>query len=132
LELGLSAGLVHLDGENEDAPGLHVHLSKRLGQEGMVQYLSLGVGGEAIFADHDHYTLMLPFSAYPWRGLVLSVAPGIKWAEHDGEWESEYATHLEAGYALELGEYDIGPIVGFSSSSEEEHYMAGIHFGIHF
>ena len=29
LELGFSAGYVHLDGENEDAPGLHAHLSKR-------------------------------------------------------------------------------------------------------
>jgi hypothetical protein len=132
VELGLSAGYAYLDGEDESAPGLHIHLSKRLGQKGIMKHLALGIGGEAIFADHEHYALMLPFSVNAWRGLVLSVAPSIAWAKHEGEWESEYVTHLEASYVFELGEYDMGPVVGYSSSSEEEHYMVGLHFGIHF
>ncbi len=131
-ELGLSAGHVHLDGENENAPGLHFHVNKRLGQEGIMERLALGVGGEAIFADHEHYAMMLPLSVYPWRGLVLSVAPSLVWAKHEGDWESEKAAHLEAAYVFELGECDLGPIVGYSGSSEEEHYMVGLHFGIHF
>ena len=131
IEMGLSAGYVHLKGESEDAPGLHVHLSKRLGQDGVFEHLSLGIGGEAIFADHEHYALMLPLSVYPWRGLVFSFAPSIVWAEHEGEWESEYATHLEAAYVFEIGDYDMGPVIGYSKTSDEEHYMIGVHIGLH-
>ncbi len=132
MEMGFSAGYVHLEDENEDAPSIHVHLSKRLQQEGILKHFALGVGGEVIFADHEHYAVMLPLLVYPWRGLVLSVAPSMVFAEHEGEWESEYATHLEAAYVFEIGEYDLGPVVGYSNSSEDTHYMAGLHFGIHF
>lgn len=97
-----------------------------------MKHFALGVGGEVIFADHEHYAVMLPLFVYPWQGLALSAAPSIIFAEHEGEWESEYATHLEAAYVFEIGEYDVGPVVGYSSSSEDKHYMVGLHFGIHF
>ena len=132
VELGFSAGYFRLKNEKEDAPGLHMHLSRRLQQDGLLHHFALGVGGEVIFADEAHYAVMLPLLVYPWRGLVLSAAPGMVFAEHDGNWESDYATHLEAAYVFELGEYDVGPVVGYSSSSEDKHYMAGLHFGVHF
>lgn len=131
IELGLSVGYVHLDEEDEDSLGLHVHLSKRLGHEGLLERLGLGVGGEVIFAEHEHYSLLFPLAMYPWRGLILAVAPGIEWAEHDEDWETAYATHLEAAYVFEIGDYDVGPVVDYSKSDNDEHYMIGIHLGIH-
>ncbi|MFT5240459.1 MAG: hypothetical protein ACI9OU_001271 [Candidatus Promineifilaceae bacterium] len=131
LELGITAGFVHLEGEDEDAPGLHVHLNKRLSHEGPLSRVALGVGGEIILADHEHYALMAPLTFYPWRGLMLSIAPGIEWAEHDGATESEYTTHIELGYGFEMGKYDIGPVIEFAQTADEEHYMLGVHFGIH-
>lgn len=149
IEAGLSIGYVHLN-ENvaphkdhdhthgtektysDDAAALHLHVGKRLSDTGLLARLGLGVGGEIIFAEHAHYALMLPVTVYPWRGLVLGVAPGIKWAEHEGERESAYTTHVEAAYVLEIRDFDIGPVMGYAKTEQGEHYMLGIHFGVHF
>ncbi len=130
-EIGFSIGSVHLVEEDQDELGLHVHISKRLGHEGLWGQLSLGVGAEFILGDHEHQALMLPLSYAPWRGLILGIAPSIEWAEHEGERESAYATHAEVAYVFEIGKYDIGPVVDYSKTSDEEHYMIGIHFGFH-
>ena len=74
---------------------------------------------------------MVPLAIYPWRGPVLAVEPGVEWAEHDGETESVYATHLEAACVFEFGEYEIGPVIDYSKTSNDEHYMIGIHLGVH-
>jgi len=131
VELGLSAGYVHLEEDDEDAFGLHFHFTKRVGDEGIRRHLAAGIGAEVIFADHEHYSLMFPLAVYPWRGLVLAVAPGIEWAEHDHNWESEYATHFEAAYVFEYGDFDLGPVIDYSKTDDDEHYMIGVHFGIH-
>ena len=131
LELGISTGYVHLDEEGEDALGLHLHLMKRLSDKGIGSRLAVGLGAETIFGVHEHHTAMLSFAAYPWRGLILSVAPGIEWAKHEGDWESEYATHIETAYVFEIGRYDIGPVVSYSTTDHDKHYMIGIHVGLH-
>jgi len=129
-ELGVSAGRVSLD-EGEEAFGVHVHLLKRLGAEGVKRHFAAGLSTEIIFGDHKHYAAMFSLAAHPWRGLTLSIAPGIEWAEHDGERESNYATHLEAIYVIEVGEFDIGPAVAYSTTGEEEHHTIGVHLGLH-
>ncbi|MBL7114123.1 MAG: hypothetical protein ISS35_00015 [Kiritimatiellae bacterium] len=152
IEFGFSVGYVRLDedrehheetehddhdehyGEHEttdDGIALHVHVGKRLGEDGILAHLSLGIAGEVIFADHEHYALMGFASIYPWRGLVLSVGPGIEWAEHEGEWESEFSTHLETAYVFDVGAWHIGPVVDYSKTDHGEHFTAGIHFGVH-
>ena len=68
---------------------------------------------------------------HPWRNLAVMVSPGIIWAEHEGGWESEYATHVEVAYPLSFGKYDIGPVIGYSKTAHEEHTMFGVHMGIH-
>ncbi|VGO15869.1 hypothetical protein PDESU_04456 [Pontiella desulfatans] len=131
LEIGLSVGFVHLKEEGEDAAGFHGHVMKRLGSEGVWNKLAIGLGAEYIAAEEQHYAAMVPIAVYPWRGLMLSVAPGVLWAEHEGSMETEYTTHLEAAYLFEVGKYDLGPVVGYSKTSEESHHMIGLHFGIH-
>jgi hypothetical protein len=130
LELGASAGYVELQG-GDGAISLHLHAMKRLGDEGLSQSVAIGPGTEFIFGDHEHYTVMLSLTVYPWRGLTLTVAPGIEWATHEGEWESRYATHVEAGYVFEVGKYDVGPTIGYSASGDEDHYSIGVHAGLH-
>lgn len=131
LELGVSAGYVHLEEEDEDALGIHSHLLKRLGDEGIRRHLAIGLGAEYLFSDEEHYAAMLSLAVYPWRGLVLSVSPGVQWAEHEGDVEAEYSTHIEAAYVFPFGKYDIGPVIDYSWTNDEEHYMIGLHFGIH-
>ena len=130
-ELGMSLGQVDLGEEEGAGPGLHVHLGKRLGHHGLADMVSIGVGGEWIFTEEKHYSLMLSITVYPWKGLAFSVAPGFLWAEHDGEMEREYSTHLEAAYLFELGQFDLGPVVGYSKTADEDHTMIGVHLGWH-
>lgn len=130
-ELGISAGYVRLVEDDEDVLGVHAHLMVRLGDEGFRRYLAIGVGGEYLFAKDQHYALMLSLAAFPWRGLVLSLSPGVQWAEHGGETEAEYSTHLEATYVFALGQFDMGPVIDYSRTKDEAHYMVGLHVGMH-
>lgn len=130
-ELGISAGYVHLAEDDDDVPGVHAHLMKRLGDEGIRRHFAAGVGAEYLFAEERHYAVMCSLAAYPWRGLVLSVSPGVQWAEHEEETEAEYSTHLEAAYVFSFDTYDLGPVIDYSWTRDEEHYMVGLHMGFH-
>ncbi len=130
-ELGMSIGQVDLGEEEGSGPGLHAHIGRRLAHHGLGEMISFGVGGEWIFTEEKHYSLMLPLAVHPWKGLALSVAPGFLWAEHDGEMEREYSTHLEIAYLFEVGSFDLGPVAGYSKTADEDHSMYGIHLGWH-
>ena len=132
-ELGISVGYANLKTENEEGANLHLHLLKRLEGDGFEKYFSVGFGAEMIVTDEKHYGAMVTLAVHPWRDLVLSVSPGFEWANHEGEWETEYATHLEAAYTFDVSEnYHIGPVIGYSKTSHAEHYTVGIHMGIPF
>jgi hypothetical protein len=125
----MSAGYVGLE-EDDGAFGIHLHVARRLGDRGLSKGIAIGPATELILGEHQHYTAMLSLTVFPWRGLALAVGPGIEWAEHESEWESGYATHLEIGYMLEIDKYDVGPTIGYSAS-DEDHYYVGVHAGIH-
>lgn len=133
-ELGVSVGYANLKTENEEGGNLHLHLLKRLDGEGIEKYFSVGFGAEIIVTTESekHYGAMVTFAYHPVEALTLSVSPGFEWAKHEGSsWERKYATHLEAAYAFDVSEnYHIGPVVGYSKTSDTEHYTVGIHIGI--
>lgn len=129
-ELGLSVGYAHLKTEEDNAPALHLHLLKRLSDEGFQKYFSLGFGIETILADEKHYGAMVTMAVHPTENIIFSVSPGVAWEEHEGETKSSYATHLEAAYLFETSHYHIGPVVGYSKTEDEEHYTIGVHIGI--
>lgn len=130
-ELGVSTGYVRLAEEREDALGLHAHLLYRLGDDGLRKHFAIGIGAEYLFAEEQHYALLFSLAAHPWRGLILSVSPGVQWAEHEGDTESAYSTHLEVAYVVPLGGYHLGPVIDYSWTKDEAHYMIGLHLGIH-
>jgi hypothetical protein len=148
-ELGVSAGFVHLEDENEDALGVHLHIMKPIGSFKWIGDLHAGLGYEYIFSDDDHYAATVPFAIYPWRNLMLAVAPGIQWVDHaDDDHEDEahedeedhqhadhedtsFVLHLEAAYVFPCGKFDWGPVVEYSFTDDEEHYMIGLHLGFH-
>ena len=53
----------------------------------------------------------------------------MTFVRHEGEWETEYTTHLEVSYGFMIGEYEIGPVIGYADSADDKHYMIGIHLG---
>ena len=133
-ELGISVGYANLKTENEEGGNLHLHLMKRLQGDGFEKYFSVGVGAEMIVTtdNEKHYGAMVALAYHPIEALTLSVAPGFEWAKHEGDsWEREYATHYEAVYSFDVSEhYHIGPVIGYSKTSDAEHYTVGIHIGI--
>lgn len=133
-ELGLSLAYVWLDehGEEETAAAAHLHFVKMLDGSAFLERLGVDLGFETIFADHVHHTLMAGLVYRPTAHLSLSVSPGIVFVKEEGEWENHYATHVELSYGFEVGEYEIGPVVGWADSEEGSHHMVGLHFGIPF
>jgi len=132
-ELGLSVGYTNLKTEGEDGVMLDTHLMKRLGDDGFKKYFAAGLGAEVVLSHENHYVAMIVFAYLPTDNLVLSVAPGLEWAKHEGTWEREYVTHYEAIYNIYNSEkYHIGPMIGYSKTKEAEDYSVGIHIGIPF
>jgi len=130
-ELGISAGYANLKTEGEEGVNLHLHLLKRLGDDGLKKYFSAGFGAEVIRTDETHYGAMVTLAYHPVEDLTLSISPGLEWEKHEGSWESHYATHYEAAYSFDISKsYHIGPVIGYSKTSEAEHYTVGIHIGI--
>jgi len=132
MEVGLSVGYVYLKEDKKSGINFHLHVMKRLSGEGLQKYLSIGLGAETIISKEKHYSAMVTLGVHPWKNLVLSVSPGMEWAEHDGKWESEYATHFEATYVFEGSNFHYGPVVGYSKARDEQHYTIGVHFGMPF
>ena len=132
-ELGVSVGYVNLKTEGEEGTMLDLHLMKELDGDGLEKYFSVGLGAEVVFSHDNHYVAMVILAYHPTENIVLSVAPGLEWAKHDGETEREYVTHYEAVYNLIHSEkYHIGPMIGYSKTKESEDYTVGIHVGIPF
>jgi len=129
MEVGISAAYIHLDAENESASGLHLHLMRRLKGGEFLQHFAVGLGLEGVFADHKHYSAMGSIGVFPWRNLVVTLSPGVAFADHEGEWETNYITHIEASYGFMVGEYEVGPVMGYAKSAEDRHYSVGIHLG---
>lgn len=128
-EYGAGVGWIAMDPEEEEAVGVHLHFMNRLGEEGLAGYLGLGLGVEAIFAAEMHYNPMLSLGVFPIGDLRLTLSPGLQIARHEGEMEYNYSTHIELSYGFFYRGLEIGPVIGYAHSSEDKHYMAGIHFG---
>jgi len=129
-EVGMSAGYADLTTEDANGANIHIHLSKHFESDSFLKYFSYGVGTEAIFSDESHYALMATVGFHPIEDLTLALSPSVVWANHEGGWESMYATHYEASYVFDVSEnFHMGPVIGYSKSSEAEHYTFGIHIG---
>ncbi|MCF6299110.1 MAG: hypothetical protein L3J01_04450 [Thiomicrorhabdus sp.] len=130
IELGLSIGYARLEEEKIDGTSLHVHIMKRLSGQGIQRYFSIGAGVETILASENHFGAMLSVAAHPTDKLTVTLSQGIEWADHEGDWESSRATHIEASYLFEGEHFHYGPVIGYSKTPEKQHYKVGIHFGI--
>ncbi len=130
LELGFSVGYARLEEEKEDALNLHLHIMKRLSDHGIQQYISVGAGIETILSTENHVGAMLSLAIHPTERLVISFSQGLEWANHEGDWESNLASHIEASYLFEATDFHYGPVIGYSKASDKQHYTIGLHFGV--
>jgi hypothetical protein len=115
--------------ESESVPGLHLHLIKGISSDGIGKHFGVGLSGEVLFTDDPHYSVMGSLAIYPWSEWNLLLSPGVEFASHEGSYEREFSMHYELGYSWQVGEYHIGPVIGFAHTKDSEHYSAGIHLG---
>ncbi|MFW5657100.1 MAG: hypothetical protein ACOC0C_05730 [Bacteroidota bacterium] len=123
-EIGFAIGAVAL--HDELKPGFHLHYLRPFPGNDHIRY---GIGGEVVLDEHTHLTASAMLNFTLWRGLQFSLAPGILFLNHEEEWEKHFSTHLELFYEFEIKGIHIGPLLDYSISSAENHYMAGIHVG---
>ena len=130
-ELGFAGGLVRLISEKENAPGFHLHVLRNIGKSGK---FSMGPGLEFIADEHKHLGAVLSFGYRPIHPLYLGISPGVALPvdSHDEHSEPAFSTHFETLYEFELEHFHLGPMMEYSWSAEDRHFMVGLHLGLHF
>jgi hypothetical protein len=128
-ELGISVGITHLIHENENPFSAHIHLLRRLGSDTLSERISLGLGFEYIFSEHEHYSVVGTISINPIWALIFDISPGVLITEHEGTLEKQFVTHLEMTYEFDYNNFGIGPVIGYGFSQDDNHFMFGIHLG---
>lgn len=126
-EISIAGGGVPLVTEDEVTAGLHIHYIKGIGNS---RRLGLGLALETIFDKHRHYTSSVVFQYRMARGLAISYSPGFLIRKEEADYQHQFASHIEAAYEVELGEFHIGPVAELGVEKNGIHYMGGVHFGI--
>ena len=128
-EIGVAIGIVPGHEDEGDNVGLHLHYVKGLGEH---NDFGIGISLETIFDEHKHNSVSILGTYHFENGFTIAYAPGILFAEHDGETEEEFTQHFEFYYEFELEHFHVGPQIDIGFEDNETHYMLGLHFGIDF
>lgn len=128
-EFGVAIGIVPGHGDEDANIGLHLHYIKGIGEH---NDFGIGISLETILDEHKHNSVSLIGTYHFSSGFTLAYAPGILFAEHEGETENEFTQHFECYYEFELDKFHIGPQIDVGFEDGETHYMLGLHFGIDF
>ncbi|NQV52074.1 MAG: hypothetical protein HQ500_02775 [Flavobacteriales bacterium] len=124
--VGIAMGPVYVIGENEFAPGLHLHMVRLIDLS--KGELGLGVGLEGIFDEHRHYAASFNISYLPIHNLTFTVAPGVQYGENN----YAFTTHFECSYEFIFDRIHIGPVIEYAWATTDAHFMAGVHIGFGF
>ena len=120
----------HLINENEWVPGFHLHYGKLLGEK---QRFSVGSGVELLLDDHRHSSVALSFGYGLTSALSVAYGPGLDFPlAKDAEKAVHLAHHFEISYEFDMDFLHLGPMVEYGFSSEDQHWMVGIHAGFGF
>ena len=128
-EFGVAIGIVPGHGDEDANIGLHLHYIKGIGDHNT---FGIGISLETIFDEHEHNSVSLIGTYHFDSGFTIAYAPGILFAEHNGETENEFTQHFELYYEIELEKFHLGPQIDIGFEDGETHYMLGLHFGIDF
>ena len=91
-ELGIAIGVVPGHDGESDCLGLHLHYIKGVGGHNT---FGIGVSLETIIDEHRHNSFSLIGTYHFDSGFTIAYAPGILFAEHNGETENEFTQHFE-------------------------------------
>ena len=126
-DLGVGNSLVYFPNEKETAYGLHLHLVRNIAHS----KFGFGIAYERIFDQHKHNTIGLLASYNPVGGLHIDLSPGVTFEDHEPS-ELRFAFHAETAYNFDLGNFHLGPMLGFAFDPEDYHIGLGLHVGYGF
>ena len=90
-----------------------------------------GIAYERNFDQHKHNTIGLLASYNPVGGLHIDLSPGVTFEDHEPS-ELRFAFHAETAYNFDLGNFHLGPMLGFAFDPEDYHIGIGLHVGYGF
>lgn len=127
-EAGLSGGAVWCPTHGEWGGGVHLHYFRTF-REG--SRWAWGLGAEQVWTDEGHAGLSAGVRYRVLPRLEVALMPGVmvmQHAMHGSGNEAFFAAHAEAVYHLvEAGRFHLGPMVEYSWTREESHFMFGVH-----
>ncbi len=125
-EIGLGIGDAYSLNEKGHALGLHFHLARNFQLSEMD--FSVGLSYELIGDEHLHQSIGVLLDFTILENVHLVYTPGILFVEN----EFKFSNHLELSYGFELGEYHLGPTLGYAIAGDDEHVFLGLHLGYGF
>ena len=126
-EIGIANAPVYFIKEKELSYGLHFHYLYTINHS----KFGIGLGYEQIFDEHQHRIIGVIGSYRPVDKLSINVSPGVTF-EGEDTFNMNFVMHLEITYELELHDFHLGPVLGFSYDPEDYHISLGVHIGYGF
>jgi hypothetical protein len=128
-ELGVALGGVYLISEKEIAPGIHLHILRRLPK---FERFSIGFGLESVFDEHTHFNAAIVGKVDLFKNFSAIVSPGILFLKESNGWSKHFSSHFELLYEFQVGKIHLGPVLEYSYSKYDKHIMLGVHVGYSF
>lgn len=132
-EIGISPGVIYSPSHDSWGFGLHAHYFRTLGVHSR---WAIGGGVEKAFLHGGHWTVGAGVKYQILDRLSIAAMPGISFLdhhEHDEEdmeklHETRFSLHLEVAYDLfHWNHFHLGPVVDYSWSKGDTHFMLGVH-----
>ena len=141
-EIGISGGSVYVPDHKAWGGSVHVHYFRTLNPHSK---WSWGTNLEQVWdQDHGHFTVGAGLKYQIIDRLSVGLLPGITFHSHDAldydhghqhhhnpddsGIKSHFSIHVEAVYDLfHLGDFHLGPVIDYSWTKEDAHFMIGVH-----
>lgn len=124
-EIGFGVSGVYEIEHGEWTPGVHLHYYRSITPHSR---WALGGGIEYLKGDEKHFEVGMGVRYEPVAHLHLTLAPGITITG-----ATRLSLHTEATYEiLGIGNFHLGPVVGYAWSLGHSHLSVGVHAAVGF
>ncbi len=143
--------------QDDSGEYLGIHIMKHLESERYGDKLAWAAGAHKIFTKEPHLSAMIGLMYSLTEDLTLSVMPSVMWMKHanhsesmggmggmggmgsmgsmgsmmtpeKAQWQSEYATHIEISYKVQIKDLLLNPSISCMTSSSHASFMFGLNF----
>lgn len=129
-EIGISTGALYATDHKEWGTGLHIHYFRTLGDHSR---WAVGAYAEEAWFDNSHFSIGAGGRVEIIERLHFGAFPGVTFTKHDHDSDnhnskSKFTIHTELVYDLfHWNKFHIGPVIDYSWSKNDAHFMLGVH-----